>query len=224
MDFFVNDEEEDVQVIPDLNKLEFAPLTNLGCESQFAKLDNRVRYSGGMTCIATHSKKNIVATNGLLVSDQFLAMDDVEKKRKWKWARSSEEVQRVQQLEANFLAIVKETKKIALKKKEDLKQKKNTKVLQLLDSCKRHGGPITSSCLPLLRKLDERQLLLEVGYIRSTLDPSIRQKRRVTAENGKFKFVAFTINELRQSIKAAICPQYIGGNDIETLLKCALAI
>lgn len=38
-------------------KLEYAPLTNLGCEGEFAKLDNRIKFSGGSTTIVTHSRK-----------------------------------------------------------------------------------------------------------------------------------------------------------------------
>ena len=45
--------------MPDEEKLQYAPLTNLGCESEFAKLDNRVRVAGGMTSVSTHSKKTL---------------------------------------------------------------------------------------------------------------------------------------------------------------------
>ena len=38
-------------------KYKFAPITNLGCESEFAKLDNRIKVTGGSTSIQTLSKK-----------------------------------------------------------------------------------------------------------------------------------------------------------------------
>ena len=84
MDYF--DDEVNSEI--DQEKLKFAPLTNLGCESEFAKLDNRVKISGGSTSIRTHSMKTIVATNRLLVSSDFLEKTDVEKRQQWKWARA----------------------------------------------------------------------------------------------------------------------------------------
>ena len=77
MDYF---EVGDVASMPDEVKLQYAPLTNLGCESEFAKLDNRVRVFGRITSVSTHSKKNIVATNGLLVDSEFLNKTKSEKK------------------------------------------------------------------------------------------------------------------------------------------------
>lgn len=41
-------------------KVEYAPLTNLGSESEFAKLDNRVKISGGTTSIQTLSRKTLL--------------------------------------------------------------------------------------------------------------------------------------------------------------------
>ena len=38
-------------------KFEYAPLTNIGCESQFSKLDNHIDITGGTTLIQTISKK-----------------------------------------------------------------------------------------------------------------------------------------------------------------------
>ena len=66
MDFFQNSDEAG-PANSDVYKLEYAPLTNLGCESEFAKLDVRIVASGGSTTIQTHSRKNIVTTNRLLI-------------------------------------------------------------------------------------------------------------------------------------------------------------
>ncbi|QQP51547.1 Hypothetical protein FKW44_012954, partial [Caligus rogercresseyi] len=49
----------------------FVPLTNLGCESEFAKLDVRIEASGGSTSVHTHSRKNVVTTNRLLTDPSF---------------------------------------------------------------------------------------------------------------------------------------------------------
>ena len=54
------------------SKIAHAPLTNLGCESELAKLDNRIKTCGGTTSIQTISRKNVVTNNAyLLSSDNF---------------------------------------------------------------------------------------------------------------------------------------------------------
>ena len=62
MEFFQNSDEAG-PANSDVSKLEYAPLTNLGCESEFAKLEARTAASGGLTTVQTHSRKNIVTTN-----------------------------------------------------------------------------------------------------------------------------------------------------------------
>ena len=42
---FFSEGNDDANAI-DEEKLKYAPLTNLGCESEFAKLDNRIVMSG----------------------------------------------------------------------------------------------------------------------------------------------------------------------------------
>ena len=61
-------------------KMIHAPMTNLGCESKFAKLHNRLIGCGGTTSLQTLSQKNVVTTNAYLVDSYFLDKDDDEKK------------------------------------------------------------------------------------------------------------------------------------------------
>ena len=220
MEYFSDDAGKDMTM--DIEKLQLAPMTNLGCESEFAKLDNRVRSSGGMTTIKSHSIKNIIATNGLLVDSEFTAMDEQERKRRWKWARTSEPVKEIKKLEKDFLATVKAAKELALIKKQDLKRKKIAKILALLEVCKNHGGPVTPSTVEWLDRLNEKQLLSEIGYLRLTICPDIGQKRRVKAANGKYRFQKFTVPELRNSIKQVLKPESKVTDDIDELLKIAL--
>ncbi|ESO92995.1 hypothetical protein LOTGIDRAFT_162019 [Lottia gigantea] len=199
MDFFKPEAEaNELLLILDLDKLKYAPLTNLGCESQLGKLDNRIRFAGGMTTITTHSRMNIVSSNGLLCNSQFVDLADKDKKIRWNWG--SETVQKVKQLE-EFLSTVRASKDMALKKKEELKLKKNIKMLQALETCKRHGGPVTSSTIPLLERLDQRELLKEIFYLRNTVAPDIRQKRCVKCATGNFRYETFSEKELRQIIR-----------------------
>ena len=105
-------------------KLDYTPLTNSGCESEFAKLDNRIKITGGTTSVQTLSRKNTVTTNAYLLDSNFLSMTDEEKRDCWKWARQSSEVKEVRKMEADFLATVKQTKHLALKKRTAQKKEK----------------------------------------------------------------------------------------------------
>ena len=199
-------------------KMKYAPLTNLGCESEFSRLDHRIKASGGSTSIQTHSRKNILVSSQLLVETEFDSKELHERKLMWKWARDSEEVKMVKNLEADFLANIKLANKLSQHKKEELKKKKTSKTLAVLERCKEHGGPITPNSLDLLSKLNGNQLLDEISYLRMTVAPDICQMRRVKAENGKFKMEKFTEKELKASIRNALRPEANVSSDINTLL------
>ena len=217
MDYF--DDEVNSEI--DQEKLKFAPLTNLGCESEFAKLDNRVKISGGSTSIRTHSMKTIVATNRLLVSSDFLEKTDAEKRQQWKWARTSDAVKKAKQLEKDFLETVKVTKQLSIMKKEELKKKKILRTQHILEMCKAHGGPVTVNSIGILEKLSEKQLINEISYIRITVAPEIRQKRRIRNEEGKIKYQNFSVKELRESIRNFVKPEGEVTKDIDKLLQDA---
>ena len=79
------------------------------------------------------------------------------------------------------------SKKLVLAKKEKLKGKKNLWLLQTIDICKQHGGPLTDNNLELVESLSEKQLISEIVFLRLTVAPNIRQQRRVKDSNiGKF--------------------------------------
>lgn len=217
MPYLQNGEESGV----DAEALKAAPLTNLGCESEFAKFDNRIRASGGSTSIETLSKKNIIFTNKYLVNSEFNDKTEGEKRQQWSWARTSNETKAVKKLQKDFLATIKATKKIALVKKEKLKLQQALKLLKKLDECKAHGGPVTPSCMDILEGLTNEQLLAEVGYLRLTTAPGIRQMRRVK-DDGKLKMVKFSESELRTSIRNALKPEEDLQEDIVALLNDAL--
>ena len=60
-------------------KYKFAPITNLGCESEFAKLDNRIKVTGGSTSVQTLSKKNVIANSKFLSKADFQSMSSEER-------------------------------------------------------------------------------------------------------------------------------------------------
>ena len=133
MEFFQNSDEAG-PANSDLSKLEYAPLTNLGCESEFAKLDVRIMASGGSTIVQTHSRKNIVTTNRLLIHPfpSWVALKNnkngsgLEHRRMWPLSRP---------LRPSTYRLWKCPKNLALLKKEEHKRKKTQRTMKLLDTC-----------------------------------------------------------------------------------------
>lgn len=197
---FLNDDNSNDDIL-------LAPLTNSGCESRFATLTNSLKVSGGSTKLKTLSDKEIVRSNNYIGGDEFKNLLTTEKVAEWKWARNSKQAKAYKKLTSEFLDGVKAAQSLAFHHKKILKEKKAQRTLKLLDQCKIHGGPLTETSLHLLDSLTLDQLLVEVCYLRCTIAPSIRQKRRVKGENGQYKMENFTISELRDSIKNAIKPE-----------------
>ena len=203
-------------------KLKHAPLTNLGAETKFAKLNNRLMVSGGTTSIDTLSRKDIVATNALLVDSSFTELSSDEKKKRWKWGRASENVKVARKLNKDLLKTIETNKRLALEKKKELKKKNAAKALRTLEKCKDHNGPITTRNIDILQNLTVNELLCEVAYLRNTIAPNIHQMRRVKGEDGKYKMEKFTKEELITGIKNAVQPETEAGHDIKKLLKQVL--
>ena len=53
------------------NDMRYAPLINPGCESECSKLDLRIKVAGGSSPVQTFSRKNLLASSGLLVDPEF---------------------------------------------------------------------------------------------------------------------------------------------------------
>ena len=86
-----------------------------------------------------------------------------------------------------FLGHCEDVKKLVLAKKEELKRKKNLRLLQTIVICKQLRGSLTNNNLELVESLSEKQLISEIMFLRLTVAPNIRQQRRVKDSNtGKF--------------------------------------
>ena len=138
--------------LPNPNKLTYALLSNLGYKSEFAWFDNHVKIGSGTESVQSISRKRVICTNALLVDLSFNNLSDKERLDSWKWARTSKESSEVRKLERDFLATVKMSKKLVLAKKEELKRKKNLRLLQTIEICKQHGGPLTDNNLDWLNR------------------------------------------------------------------------
>ena len=88
--------------------------------------------------------------------------------------------------------------------------------MKVLDTCKNHHGPVTQESIHLVDTLTEKERISEIGYLRATVAPDIRQMRRVKVD-GKFKMMKFSCDELRQSIKNVVKPESNLSNDIDAL-------
>ena len=101
---------------------------------------------------------------------------------------------------------MKQARQLAVIKHQKLKIKKHEKVLELLEKYKEHNSSITPKTIDILDSLNEKQLINEISYLRLTILPKIKQRRRVKLDSGKFKIVNFTMDELLCSIHNAIKP------------------
>ena len=200
------------------SKMEYAPLTNSGCESRMAELDVRVKYSGGSAPLTTISDKQVVATNKYLLSKDF---ETEEKTREqFDWAKNSDEAKRANELQTEFLEQVKEVKKVAVRAKESIKTRKVTRTLKVLDSVKKHGGPITAESLNLLDTLTESQICTEVTYLKLTIAPDLKLRKRVkNTQTNKYQMIKLPVEQLKMSIKSVISPAVDVTQDLDCLLQ-----
>ena len=115
MSFFMNGVGPEIEL-----KMLKAPMTNSGCECRFAQLDVRVDFCGGSAPLHTISNKQVVAVNDFFSTEEFQPEDTKELS---KWARTSEETKKANQLQDEFLQRVKMVNSLARKKKHKKKQK-----------------------------------------------------------------------------------------------------
>jgi hypothetical protein len=163
----------------------------------------------------------VISKNKLFVSETWTNKAEEERRASFKWARNSKPAKRVRKMANDWIQLTKAAEKEAISKRAEKKMKKNVRSLKLLEKCKLHGGPLTASDndLKLLETLSEPDLLNEICYIRCTLDPNIRQKRK---ENGKF--VQYTASELRSQIKMRLRPESDTNHCLDTLISTALGV
>ena len=145
--------------------MKLSPLTNSGCESHKAELDVRVKHSGGSAPLETLSDKQIVSVNGYLLQPIF---ETDKAGEEWLWARNSEETKACRILRQEFLARVTLAKRAKEKGREMIKKRKLNRAHKLFGVCQAHEGPVTASSLDLLDKLEEKDLIVEVSYLKAT--------------------------------------------------------
>ena len=199
------------------SKMKFAPLTNSGCESRMAELDVRVKYSGGSAPVPTISDKQVVAKNKYLLSDDFDTAEKTEDM--FLWAKSSAEAKMANDLQKEFLDQVKEVKVLAVKAKESMKTKKIARTLKILEKIKKHGGPVTADSLNILDSLSEDQIIAEVSFLKLTVAPDLRLRKRVkNVDTNRFKMLKLPVEQLKMSIQGVLRPVVAGEEHLDNLL------
>lgn len=123
----------------------------------------------------------------------------------------------VKSMEAEFQQRIHHVQQLAFEEKARMKERMNGKLMENLEACKAHGGPITKNDLHKLDSLTYEELSLEVGYLKKTIAPKLRFRRKV--DN---KFVKYSAEQLRQQLRDVIKPTNESSPDINALLQTAL--
>ena len=162
MKFYREEVEDDKLSDEILVKMDQAPLTNSGCESNFAQLDLECKRGSGQTTLQTMSNRHMVMINRYFESEHWKKMAPELKNKAWKEARSGEQAKIVKDMKKDFLDKVKASESLANQERIKKKQRKNVKCLSVLEDVKKHGGPITTDELDKLEALNDKQILSEV--------------------------------------------------------------
>jgi hypothetical protein len=202
-----------------LEKMKAATLGNLGCESQFARLDNRLRSCGGAPSLSTLSMKAVVHQNGYFNSEAFKSLSTFERMDLWAWAKASAAAKSFMELQAEWLQNVKAAKELAVQTAKANKKKQTASFNRLLENLRKHGGPLTHKTVADLDSLTEQQVLLEIRFIRLTMNPSIRQQRKVKVPGGNNYMQRFSLPELMNSVRSHLLPESNVTSSVEALLS-----
>ena len=163
------------------------------------------------------SNRHLIKTNQYFDTDEWKKLAPELKAKAWKDARCGEQAKIVKSMQKEFMDKVRSSGALATQEKIRKKSRKNEKCMKLLEELKQHGGPITPNELDKLENLPYQEILNEVRYLRQTIAPNIREKRKVDK-----KFVKYSRQELIDQIKGVLKPENEDFEDIDTLLLKAL--
>ena len=78
---------------------------------------------------------------------------------------------------------------------------------------------LTQTHLKLLDTLTEEQIISELKYLKLTVAPDLKLKKRVKdPNNNRFKFLKLPREQLIRSIQGVVKPEAEDGNDLAVLL------
>ena len=113
----------------------------------------------------------------------------------FKWAHTSPEAKKFDELGEEFLGRLKMVQEQAAIGKRELKKKKGEKLLKIIEECKLHNGPVTTHNLSLLENLTEKQATAELS-----------KRKPVNPQTKNFKVISLDVEELRMQIRSVVKP------------------
>ena len=189
--------------------LSCVPLTNSCAESNFGKLNCALsQTSGSYVSLGPVSNKNILQSNPSETS-----LSSTEKKASLVWVRRSPEAKEYKLLVKEYQQKVKNSQDLMVMAKKEKKRIKLETTYKLLDQCKLHQGPVSPDNLDILDDLDEKQIMLEIRYLRITTCPNIRERFKLPS--GKFQ--KLSQEELKAQIVNSLKPKPSEKNDLDQL-------
>ena len=109
------------------------------------------------------------------------------------------EANKVKRMEEEFRKKIDAVFELATKAKKAEKIRKHAKLLEALELCKKHSGPLSARDLHRLDELTDPQVVAEAKYLKKAIAPNLRLKQK----EGK-KMIAFTVDEIIQQIQDCI--------------------
>ena len=181
-------------------------LTNLGSESKMAELGYRLKVCGGTTSLKAISDRAKISSNKLFVQESWRSLSDKERRSQWySQSGNSPEAKRVVRTDKDYVERVNLKQETAVALKMLKKQNINKRNLKLLQAYKKHELSSSYADMQMLNQLKTDQLLVEIRYLRTTIPPNIKEKRRIKTDD-KIYFEKFSDIELRQQIKYVLRP------------------
>ena len=99
------------------------------------------------------------------------------------------------------------TKTLAAVAQIAAKEKKVRRAFKLGSECLGHGGPVTAENLQLLNTLSEKEIILEVSYLKATVASELKLRKRIQVpESGKYKMEKLPVEQLKLSIQNVLKP------------------
>ena len=199
-------------------KLLQAPMTNDGCESELATCGGSIKKVGSTVSLATLSDRHVVVRNKLFENNKWKSLTISEKRDYMRWSRISKEAKLVKAKGKEYLQKVKAAVNRQLDVKAQKKKKKIRRCLDLLEKLKKNGGPVTADDIGRLQLMSTVDLLDQVAYLRCSIAPNIKQKRKVGN-----KFQMFSDEELRLQIIDVLKPTEDVVEDMNSLIVQVLS-
>ena len=212
MSFF----SESIEIPRKETRLLQAPMTNSGCESELATCGERIKKVGSTVSLESVSDRHIISRNKFFEHQKWKSSTLSEKRKYMHWARNSPEAKLVREKGKEYLKKVKAAVEHQLDVKAQKKKNKVKKSLELLEGLKKTGGPVSESDIHRVNAMSTEDLLSQIAFLRYTIAPNIREKRKVGN-----KMQRFSDDELRRQITDVIKPAEDMVEDVDALVAMA---